>query len=81
MAVDLTSSQAQDPNLVAKVGTVLARSDLQPTDLELRMPLPVIRTVTGAPIGVAGAEAEDNLRVLAEIGRAHRAARLRLRGG
>lgn len=68
LAVDLTSSQAKDPDLVAKIRTVLARSHLRPADLELRMPLPAIRTVTGAPAGEAGAEAEDNLRVLAEMG-------------
>ncbi len=38
VAVDLTSSQAQDPDLVATVGTGLARNDLRPTDLEFRDP-------------------------------------------
>ena len=65
VAVDLTSSQAQDPDLVAKVATVLAQIDLRPADLELRMSLPAMRTATGAPVG---ADAEDNLRVLADMG-------------
>ena len=65
VTVDLTSSQAQDPDLVAKVATVLAQTGLRPADLELRMPLPAMRTVTGAPVG---ADAEDNLRVLADMG-------------
>jgi EAL domain-containing protein (putative c-di-GMP-specific phosphodiesterase class I) len=68
VALDLTSSQAQDPDLVAKVRTVLAQTDLRPADLELRMPLPAMRTVTGASVGKVGADAEDNLGVLAEMG-------------
>ena len=68
VALDLTSSQAQDPDLVAKVRTVLAQADLRPADLELRMPLPAMRTVTGASVGKVGADAEDNLGVLAEMG-------------
>ena len=68
LAVNLTSSQAQDPDLVAKVRTVLAQTDLRPADLELRMPLPAMRTVTGASVGKVGADAEDNLGVLAEMG-------------
>ena len=68
LVVNLTPSQAQDPDLVAKIRAVLTRTDLRPAELELRLPVPAIRTVTGVPAGEAGEHAEDNLRVLAELG-------------
>jgi EAL domain-containing protein (putative c-di-GMP-specific phosphodiesterase class I) len=68
LVVNLTPSQARDPDLVAKVKAVLTQTDLRPTELELRAPVPAIRTVTGVLTGEAGEQAEDNLRVLAELG-------------
>lgn len=68
VAVDLTTSQAQDPELVAKVRAVLAQTGLRPAGLELRMPVAAIRTDTGVLAGAGGKYAEDNLLVLADLG-------------
>lgn len=68
MVVNLTPSQAQDPELIAEVTTVLAETGLPPDQLELRAPVATIRTVTGDVAGDGGAQAEDNLRVLTELG-------------
>ncbi|MGH3693657.1 MAG: putative bifunctional diguanylate cyclase/phosphodiesterase [Pseudonocardiaceae bacterium] len=68
MVVNLTPSQAQDPELIATVTTVLAETGLPPAQLELRAPVAAIRTATGEFAGEGGAQAEDNLRVLAELG-------------
>ncbi|MGH3910625.1 MAG: putative bifunctional diguanylate cyclase/phosphodiesterase [Pseudonocardiaceae bacterium] len=66
--IDLSLSQAQDPDLVAKVRAVLDRAGIRPAALELRVPVPAIRKVDGERSSPAGGEAEDNLRVLAELG-------------
>ncbi|HEX2301864.1 MAG TPA: EAL domain-containing protein, partial [Pseudonocardiaceae bacterium] len=66
--VNLSLSQAQDPDLVAKVRSVLDRTGIRPAALELRVPVQAIRMVDGARSGPSGEEAEDNLRVLAELG-------------
>jgi EAL domain-containing protein (putative c-di-GMP-specific phosphodiesterase class I) len=66
--INLGLSQAQDPDLVAKVRSVLDRSGIGPAALELGVPVPAIRKVDGERSGPAGEEAEDNLRVLAELG-------------
>ncbi|MGH3999236.1 MAG: EAL domain-containing protein, partial [Pseudonocardiaceae bacterium] len=68
VVVNLTPSQAQDPDLVARVRAVLEQTDATPADLELRAPAAAIRTVTGELAGEGGAHAEDNMRVLAELG-------------
>ncbi|MDQ3887132.1 MAG: EAL domain-containing protein, partial [Actinomycetota bacterium] len=68
LVVNLTPSQAQDPDLVAKVRAVLEQTDLRAAELELRVPVSAVRTVTGMLAGEAGEHAEDNLRVLAELG-------------
>ncbi|MDQ3989369.1 MAG: EAL domain-containing protein, partial [Actinomycetota bacterium] len=68
LVVNLTPSQAQDPDLVAKIRAVLTQTGLRPTELELRVPVPAMRMVTGVLAGEAGEHAEDNLRVLAELG-------------
>lgn len=68
VVVNLTPSQAQDPDLVARVGTVLKQTGLAPAKLELRAPVAAIRTVSGELAGEGGAHAEDNLRVLADLG-------------
>ncbi len=68
MAVNLSPSQAQDPELIATVTAVLAETDLPPAQLELRAPVAAIRAATGEFAGEGGAQAEDNLRVLAELG-------------
>ncbi|HYZ07412.1 MAG TPA: EAL domain-containing protein [Pseudonocardiaceae bacterium] len=68
LVVNLTPSQAQDPDLVAKVRAVLTQTGLRPAELELRAPISAMRTLTGVLAGEAGEHAEDNLRVLAELG-------------
>ncbi|MGQ0775197.1 MAG: putative bifunctional diguanylate cyclase/phosphodiesterase [Pseudonocardiales bacterium] len=68
VAINLTTSQAQDPDLVAKVSAALAQTGLRPAGLELRMPVTAIRTDTGVLAGEGGAYAQDNLMVLAELG-------------
>lgn len=68
VAVNLTRSQAQDPDLVAKARAVINETGVTPSALELRVPPAAIRTVTGELAGEAGGQAEDNLRVLAELG-------------
>ncbi len=68
MVVNLTPSQAQDPELIATVTEILAETSLPPAQLELRAPVAAIRTATGQFAGEGGAQAEDNLRVLAELG-------------
>jgi diguanylate cyclase (GGDEF)-like protein len=66
--VNLTPFQAADPDLVAKIRTVLAETGLPSNQLEIRTPTGAIRTVSGELAGDAGAQAEDNVRVLAELG-------------
>lgn len=68
VVVNLTPSQTQDPDLVATVAAVLAEAGLPPVQLELRAPVAAIRTATGELASDGGAQAEDNLRVLAELG-------------
>ncbi len=66
--IDLTPSQAQDPDLVARVRAVLRETGLAPPGLELRAPVTAIRTVSGELVDEGGGQAEDNLRVLTELG-------------
>jgi diguanylate cyclase (GGDEF)-like protein/PAS domain S-box-containing protein len=66
--INLTPSQAQDPDLVARVRAVLQETGLAPAELELRAPVTAIRTVTGELADEGGGQAEDNLRVLTELG-------------
>lgn len=69
IAVNLTPSLAQDPDLVATIRAVLAGTGLPPGQLELRVPVAAIRADTGEySCDGAGAQAEDNLRVLGELG-------------
>lgn len=68
MVVNLSRSQAQDPDLVATVRAVLTDTGVAPSALELHVPPTAIRTVTGQIAGEAGGQAEDNLQVLAELG-------------
>jgi PAS domain S-box-containing protein/diguanylate cyclase (GGDEF)-like protein len=68
VVVNLTKANAQDPDLVAKVRAVLEETDLQPAELELRVPVGAIRDPDGSLAGEGGTNAEDNLRVLAELG-------------
>ncbi len=68
VVINLTSSQAQDPDLVAKVRTILNQTRLEPAELELRAPVAAIRTATGELTGEGGGQAEDNLRVVTELG-------------
>jgi diguanylate cyclase (GGDEF)-like protein/PAS domain S-box-containing protein len=68
VVVNLTCSQAQDPDLVAKIRAVMNETGLPLSALELRAPAAAIRTVTGELAGEAGGQAEDNLRVLTELG-------------
>ncbi|MGH3870194.1 MAG: putative bifunctional diguanylate cyclase/phosphodiesterase [Pseudonocardiaceae bacterium] len=68
VVINLMPSQAQDPDLVARVRTVLQQTGLAPAELELRAPVAAIRTVDGDLLGAGGAHAEDNIRVLAELG-------------
>ncbi len=58
--VDLTLQQSQDPDLVASVRCALEHAGLAAESLQLGMPVPVL----GADWG----EAEDNLRVLTDMG-------------
>lgn len=68
VVVNLSGSQAQDPDLVAKVRAVISDTGVPPSALELRFPPTAIRTVTGELAGEGGSHAEDNLQVLAELG-------------
>jgi EAL domain-containing protein (putative c-di-GMP-specific phosphodiesterase class I) len=68
LMINLTPSQAQDPDLVARVRAVLTETGLAPLGLELRAPVAAIRTVTGELVDEGGGQAEDNLRVLTELG-------------
>ncbi|MGH3886813.1 MAG: putative bifunctional diguanylate cyclase/phosphodiesterase [Pseudonocardiaceae bacterium] len=58
--VDLTPRQSQDPDLVAGVRCALAHAGLGAESLQLGMPVLALGADTG--------EAEDNLRVLADMG-------------
>ncbi len=66
--INLTPSQAQDPDLVARVRAVLKETGLAPRELELRAPMAAIRTATGELTDEGGGQAEDNLHVLTELG-------------
>lgn len=68
VVVNLMQSQAQDPDLVAKIRSVLAETGLPPAQLELRAPVLAIRRADGELADEGGGQAEDNLRVLAELG-------------
>ncbi|HEX2300031.1 MAG TPA: EAL domain-containing protein, partial [Pseudonocardiaceae bacterium] len=68
VVINLAGSQSRDPDLVAKVRAILDDNRLRPDGLELRMPVAAIRGTNGLPAGDGGEEAEDNLRVLAELG-------------
>jgi EAL domain-containing protein (putative c-di-GMP-specific phosphodiesterase class I) len=68
MMINLSSAQAQDPELIASITAVLAESALPPDQLELHAPVAAIRTATGDLAGGGGAQAEDNLQVLTELG-------------
>jgi diguanylate cyclase (GGDEF)-like protein len=68
VVVNLTPRQAQDPDLVATVRAVLVQTGLAPAGLELRVPVGAIRTVPGLLAGEGGEQAEDNLKVLTELG-------------
>ena len=68
MVINLMPSQAQDPDLVARVRAVLTQTGLAPAELELRAPVAAIRMTNGELAGEGGGHAEDNLRVLTELG-------------
>ncbi|MBV9059137.1 MAG: EAL domain-containing protein [Pseudonocardiales bacterium] len=68
MVVNLMPSQAQDPDLVAKIRAVLTETGLPAGRLEIRAPVSAIRTVIGDFADGGGGQAEDNLRVLTELG-------------
>jgi len=68
MVVNLAASQAQDPDLVARLRSVLEETDVKPQELELRAPVAALRTITGDLAGEGGGQALDNLRVLTELG-------------
>jgi EAL domain-containing protein (putative c-di-GMP-specific phosphodiesterase class I) len=73
VAINLTPSQARDPDLIASITAVLADTGLPPAQLELRAPVAAIRADTGELVGSSsdgggGGQAEDNLRVLSELG-------------
>lgn len=68
VVVNLMPSQAQDPDLVAKIRSVLAETDLPPARLEIRAPVSAIRRADGELADEGGAQAEDSLRVLTELG-------------
>jgi diguanylate cyclase (GGDEF)-like protein/PAS domain S-box-containing protein len=69
LMLNLIPTQAADPDLIARLRTHLDGADLHPTALELRIPAGALRADdTGEPLGHTGAEAEDNLRVLADLG-------------
>ncbi len=66
--VNLMPSQAQDPDLVARVRAALKETGLAPAELKLRAPVGAIRTDTGELADEGGGQAEDNLRVLTDLG-------------
>ena len=66
--INLTHSQAQDLNLVARVKSVLHQTGLRPTALELGMPTSTIHPVHTAPVVVTGRHAADNISALANLG-------------
>jgi PAS domain S-box-containing protein/diguanylate cyclase (GGDEF)-like protein len=68
LVINLMPSQAEDPDLVATIIAVLTKTALPAAQLEIRSPVAAIRTVAGALAGVSGEQAEDNLRVLTELG-------------
>jgi EAL domain-containing protein (putative c-di-GMP-specific phosphodiesterase class I) len=68
MMVNLAPAQAQDPDLVARVRTILNDTGLKPPELELRVPVTAIRTAGGELAGEGGLQGEDNLGVLTELG-------------
>jgi PAS domain S-box-containing protein/diguanylate cyclase (GGDEF)-like protein len=68
VVVNLMPSQAADPDLVAKIKMILAETGLPSNQLEIRTPAGAIRTVAGELAGSAGAQAEDNVRMLGELG-------------
>jgi EAL domain-containing protein (putative c-di-GMP-specific phosphodiesterase class I) len=68
MIVTLAASQAKDPDLVATVRAALRLADLPPSGLELWLPVDALRTVDGLPARDGGGDAEDNVRVLAQLG-------------
>lgn len=68
VAVGLTHHQAQDPDLLDQFRALLAQIGLPFRAVELRLPVTALRTADGASPGEGGAEAEDNLQVLAELG-------------
>ena len=68
IVLNLTHYQAQDPDLLVQVRAVLTELGLRPNTLELRVPVSALCMVNGAQSGAAGGEAEDNLRVLADLG-------------
>ncbi len=67
VVVSLAPSQAKDPDLVATVRAVLKETGARPTELELSMPVAALRMVNGLPAADGGGDAEDNVRVLAEL--------------
>lgn len=68
VVVNLMPSQAADPDLITKIKSVLAETGLPSSQLEIRTPVGALRTVAGELAGAAGAQAEDNVRVLAKLG-------------
>jgi diguanylate cyclase (GGDEF)-like protein/PAS domain S-box-containing protein len=68
VVVNLSPSQVQDHDLVARVRAVLEETGLPPAELELRAPVAAIRTAAGELAGVGGGHAEDNVRMLTELG-------------
>lgn len=68
IVINLMPSQAADPDLVAKIRSVLTETGLPPGRLEIRAPVATIRTENGELAGHSGAQAEDNLRVLTNLG-------------
>jgi len=68
IVINLTASQAQDPDLVARIRSVLEQTGLQPPELELRAPVAALRTITGELAGEGGGQALDNFRVFTELG-------------
>jgi EAL domain-containing protein (putative c-di-GMP-specific phosphodiesterase class I) len=68
VVVNLSPSQARDRDLVPRVRAVLDETGLPPAELELRAPVTAIRTVAGELAGMGGRYAEDNIRVLTELG-------------
>ncbi|HZE03536.1 MAG TPA: EAL domain-containing protein [Pseudonocardiaceae bacterium] len=68
VAINLTPSQAQHPDLVPRVTAALDETGLAPAELELRAPAAAIRTVSGELAGMGGARAEENMRELAKLG-------------